>query len=108
MAAQTTKAGPEMARNLAEGIGTVVPSKGYARIVAGKRTLAYVNERKAGVELDFRAAALDGAPARLRKRTTIKGDRALLNLGGQNDATRKGRTEAARALLAHVAQRAQS
>lgn len=98
----------KLARDLAEGIGDLVASKGYARIMAGKRTLAYVNERKTGPQLDFRAAAIEDAPARLRKRTTIKRGRALLSLGGQNEATRKGRAEAARALLQHVAAKGQT
>jgi hypothetical protein len=80
---------------LAEGIGTVVHSKGYDRITAGKHTLAYANTRKAGVLLDFRATDLDGAPAPLRKRATIKGNRAVLLVDAKT-------MEAARALLTHV------
>ena len=92
--------GEKLTQDLADGIGDVVPGKGYARIMAGKRTLAYVNERKAGVQLDFRAVALEGAPARLRRRTTIKRDRALLVVTAKN-------VEGARALLQHVAQAVQ-
>jgi hypothetical protein len=84
-------------QDLADGIGRVVPGKGYARIMAGKRTLAYANERRAGLQLDFRAADLTKAPARLRKRATIKGDRAILTVDAKS-------TDAARALLEHVAQ----
>lgn len=81
---------------LARGIGDVVHAKGYDRIVAGKSTLAYANARKTGVHLDFRAADLEGAPARVRKRVTIKRDRAVLLVNDKN-------VEAARAILAHVA-----
>jgi hypothetical protein len=84
--------------HLAEGIGRVLHSKGYDRIVAGKRTLAYANPRKVGVQLDCRAIDLDGVPARLRKRATIKRDRALLLVTEKN-------LEGARALLQHVAQK---
>jgi hypothetical protein len=84
--------------DLARGIGRVVHAKGYAGIVVAKRTLAYANPRKAGVQLDFRAADLEGAPARLRKRATIKRDRALLLVNDKSVA-------AARALLEHVAQK---
>jgi len=86
-------------QNLARGIGRVVHSKGYGRIVAGKRTLAYVNPRRDGIQLDFRAADLSGAPARLRTRAIVKGNRALLTVDGKNVA-------AARTLLEHVAQKA--
>jgi hypothetical protein len=89
----------ETVTDLARGIGTVVHGKTYDRIVAGKRTLAYVNPRRDAVQLDFRAAHLKDAPARLRKRTTIKRDRALLLVNGKN-------REAARALLEHVAAKA--
>lgn len=90
---------PTVTQDLARGIGRVVPGKGYARIMAGRRTLAYANERKAGLQLDFRAADLEGAPARLRKRTIIRRDRALLHVNDRNVA-------AARGLLEHVAQKA--
>jgi hypothetical protein len=50
------------------------------------------------VQLDFRAADLVGAPARQRKRATIKRDRALLVVTDKN-------LEGARALLQHVAQK---
>jgi hypothetical protein len=100
--------GETVTQNLARGIGRVVPGKGYARIMAGRRTLAYVNRRRAGIQLDFRTAAVTDAPAKARKRAIIKGDRALLTLNGPNEATRKGRVEAARALLQHVAQKDQS
>jgi hypothetical protein len=85
-------------QDLARGIGRVIHGKGYDRIVAGKRTLAYANPRRVGVQLDFRAADLAGAPARHRKRATIKRDRALLVVNHKNLA-------AARALLEHVAKR---
>lgn len=86
--------------DLARGIGRVVPAKGYDRIVAGKRTLAYANVRKDdAVQLDFRATDLTGAPARLRKRATFKRDRALLLVDGKNVA-------GARVLLEYVAQKA--
>jgi hypothetical protein len=77
----------------------VVPGKGYARIMAGKRTLAYVNERKSGLQLDFRAADLEGAPASARRRATMKRERALLTVTDKN-------VEAARTLLQHVAEKA--
>jgi hypothetical protein len=91
--------GQTVTQDLARGIGRVVHAKGYDRIVSGKRTLAYANARKTGVQLDFRAADLEGANARLRKRTTIKRDRALLLVNAKN-------VEGARALLQHVAQKA--
>jgi hypothetical protein len=50
------------------------------------------------VQLDFRAADLEGAPTRLRRRATVKRDRALLVVTDKN-------VEAARALLEHVAQK---
>jgi hypothetical protein len=59
----------------------------------------YTYSRRDAVQLDFRAADPAGAPARLRKGTTIKRDRALLVVNGKNVA-------AARALLEHVAQKA--
>lgn len=90
--------GQTVTQDLARSIGRVVPGRAYARIMAGKRTLAYVNERKAGLQLDFRAADLEGANARLRKRTTIKRDRALVLVTDKN-------VDAARALLEHVAQK---
>jgi hypothetical protein len=83
---------------LADGIGRVAHAKTYDRILAGKRTLAYVNPRREGVQLDFRAADLDGAPARLRKRATVKRDRALLFVTEKN-------LEGARTLLQHIAQK---
>jgi hypothetical protein len=73
----------------------VVHAKTYDRIVAGKRTLAYVNPRREAVQLDLRTADLDGAAARLRKPATIKRDRALMIVTDKN-------VDAARALLAHV------
>lgn len=85
-------------QDLARGIGHVLHGKGYDRIVAGKRTLAYANARRAGVQLDFRAADVAAAPARLRKRATIKSDRALFVVNDKNLA-------AARELLEHVAQK---
>jgi hypothetical protein len=91
--------GETVTQDLARGIGRVVHAKGYDRIVAGKRTLAYANPRRAGVQLDFRAADLEGAPARLRKRITVNRDRALLTVDAKN-------TAAARSLLEHVAQKA--
>jgi hypothetical protein len=90
--------GQTVTQDLARGIGRVAHAKLYDRIVAGKRTLAYANPRREGVQLDFRAADLDGAPARMRKRTTIKRDRALLIVTDRN-------IEGARALLQHVAQK---
>jgi hypothetical protein len=90
-----------LTKDLARGIGRVVPGKSYARIVAGKRTLAYANPRREGVQLDFRAADLEGAPARLRKRTAIKRDRARLTVTSRN-------VEGARALLQHVANAGQA
>ncbi len=39
--------------DLARGIGRVVHAKTYARIVVGKRTLAYANPRREAVQLDF-------------------------------------------------------
>jgi hypothetical protein len=87
--------GQKVTQDLARGIGRVVQTKTYGRIVAGKRTLAYVNPRRDAVQLDFRAADLDGAPARMRKRATIKRDRALLIVTDKN-------VDAARALLVHV------
>jgi hypothetical protein len=86
----------EKVTDLTRGIARVVPGKGYARIVAGKRTLAYSNPRRDAVQLDFRATDLAGAPARLRRRATIKRDRALLTVNAKN-------VEAARGLLQHVA-----
>jgi hypothetical protein len=86
-------------QDMARGIGRVVHAKTYDRIVAGKRTLAYVNPRREAVQLDFRAADLEGAPARLRKRAIVKDDRGLLLVNAKN-------LEAARALLQHVAKRA--
>lgn len=91
--------GETVTQDLARGIGRVVHAKTYDRIVAGKRTLAYVNARRDAVQLDFRAADLDGAPARLRRRATVKRDRALLIVNGKN-------VESARALLQHVAEKA--
>jgi hypothetical protein len=91
--------GETVTQDLARGIGRVVHAKTYDRIVAGKRTLAYVNPRRDAVQLDFRAADLDGAPSRLRKRTSIKDDRALLIVNAKN-------VKGARALLEHVAQKA--
>lgn len=85
-------------QDLARGIGRVVQAETYDRIVAGKRTLAYVNPRRDAVQLDFRVADLEGAPARLRKRATIKRDRALLMVNSKN-------VVAARALLEHVARK---
>jgi hypothetical protein len=76
----------------------VAHAKTYDRIVAGRRTLAYVNPRRDAVQLDFRAGDLAGSPARLRKRTTIKRDRALMIVNVKNVA-------AARALLEHVARK---
>jgi hypothetical protein len=90
--------GRTVTQNLARGIGRVAYAKTYDRIVAGKRTLAYVNLRRGAVQLDFRAADLDGAPAPVRKRATIKRDRALLIVNDKN-------VDAARALLQHVRQR---
>jgi hypothetical protein len=87
--------GEKLTQDLARGIGRVAHAETYDRIVAGKRTLAYVNPRREGVQLDFRAPDLNGAPARLRKRATIKRDRALLLVDAKN-------IEAARALLAYV------
>jgi hypothetical protein len=89
---------PKVTQDLARGIGRVTHAKLYDRIVDGKRTLAYVNPRRDAVQLDFRAADLAGAPARLRKRTTIKRDRALLIVTDNN-------VEGARALLQHVAKK---
>jgi hypothetical protein len=91
--------GLTLSQDLARGIGRVLHGKTYDRIVAGKRTLAYVNPRRDAVQLDFRAADLAGAPARLRRRTTIKRDRALLIVNAKN-------VEGARALLQHVAKNA--
>jgi len=91
--------GPTVTQDLARGIGRVLHARTYDRIVAGKRTLAYVNPRREAVQLDFRAVDLVGAPARLRKRTTVKRDRAFLLVNDKNVA-------AARALLEHVAQKA--
>jgi hypothetical protein len=88
--------GRTVTNELARGIGRVVHAKTYDRIVAGKRTLAYVNPRRDTVQLDFRAMDLDGAPARLRKRAIIKNDRVLLFVNSKN-------VNAARALLQHVA-----
>jgi hypothetical protein len=85
----------KVTQSLARGIGRVSHSKNYDRIVSGKRTLAYVNPRREGVQLDFRAADLEGAPAKVRTPATIKGTRALLVVTEKN-------IEAARALLAHV------
>ena len=85
--------------DLVRGIGRVVHSKGYDRIVAGKRTLAYINPRRDGVQLDLRAVDLADASARLRRRTTIKRERALLMVNDKN-------VDTARALLEHVAQKA--
>jgi hypothetical protein len=90
--------GKTVTQDLARGIGRVVHAKTYDRIVAGKRTLAYANPRRAGVQLDFRAADLEGANGRLRKRAIIKRDRALLIVNAKN-------VEGARALLRHVAQK---
>jgi hypothetical protein len=90
--------GQTVSKDLARGIGRVAHAKTYDRIVAGKRTLAYANPRREGVQLDFRAADLDGAPARMRKRATIKHDRALLIVTDKN-------MESARALLQHVARK---
>jgi hypothetical protein len=59
----------------------------------------YTDSRRDAVRLDFRAADMGGAPPRLRKRATIKRDRALLIVNGKN-------VDAARALLEHVAQKA--
>jgi hypothetical protein len=88
--------GQTVTQDLARGIGRVVHAKTYDRIVAGNRTLAYANPRRDAVQLDFRAADLDGAVARLRKRATIKRDRALLIVTDKN-------IEGARALLQHIA-----
>ncbi|MGZ8739997.1 MAG: hypothetical protein ACXWZ8_05325 [Gaiellaceae bacterium] len=41
-----------LTHDLARGIGRVVHAKTYDRIVAGKRTLAYVNPRRDAVLLD--------------------------------------------------------
>jgi hypothetical protein len=90
--------GQTVTQDLARGIGRVAHAKTYDRIVVGKRTLAYVNPRRDAVQLDFRAADLVGAPARQRKRATIKRDRALLVVTDKN-------LEGARALLQHVAQK---
>jgi hypothetical protein len=91
--------GQTVTQDLARGIGRVVAGKGYARIVTGTRTLAYANPRREGVQLDFRAADIDGAPARLRRRATIKRDRVLLIVTDKN-------VEGARTLLQHVAKKA--
>jgi hypothetical protein len=51
---------------------------------------SYTYSRRDAVQLDFRAADQDGAPARLQRRATIGGDRTLLfvnakkNIGGQS------------------------
>jgi hypothetical protein len=90
--------GEKVTQDLARGIGDVVHSKGYDRVIVGKRTLAYVNQRRDAVQLDFRAADLDGVPARIRKRATIKRDRALLVVTEKN-------LEGARALLQHIAKK---
>jgi hypothetical protein len=91
--------GKTVTQDMVRGIGHVIPGKGYTRIMAGKRTLAYANERRAGLQLDFSAADLEGAPARLRKRVTIRRDRAILTVDDKS-------AERARALLEHVAQKA--
>jgi hypothetical protein len=74
---------------IADGIGAVAHAKSYDRIVAGKRTLAYVNPKKDALELDFRAKDLEGAPARLVKGLTAKGDRALLRVDGKATIARQ-------------------
>jgi len=91
--------GSTVTQDLARGIARVIYGKGYARLVAGKRTLAYANDRKGGLQLDFRAADVGDAPARLRKRATVNGDRALVTVTPKNAA-------GARALLEHVARKA--
>lgn len=84
--------------DLARGIGRVVHAKTYDRIVAGRRTLAYVNPRKDAVQLDIRAADVAKAPAKFKRALNVKGTRARLTVTetGKNVA-------AARALLEHVA-----
>jgi len=57
--------GETVTQDLARGIGRVARAKTYDRIVAGKRTLACVNPRRDGVQLDFRAAD-HGEPQTLR------------------------------------------
>jgi len=89
-------AAPPTVAELADGIGAVVPAKGYDRIVAGDRTLAYVNPKKDAVQLDFRSKDVEGAPSKLRRGITVKGNRALLSVNGRGTAN-------ARALLEHVA-----
>jgi hypothetical protein len=44
----------------------------------------YTSSRRDAVQLDFRAADLAGAPARLRRRAAIKHDRALLSVNSKN------------------------
>jgi hypothetical protein len=88
--------GEKVTKDLARGIGRVAHAKTYDRIVAGKRTLAYVNPRRDGVQLDFSAADLAGAPGHAcGTAPTVKRDRALLIVNGKN-------MEPARALLEHV------
>jgi hypothetical protein len=91
-----------LTREMVEGISDVevVPARksSYGRIVAAGETLAYANPRRAGVQLDFRAADVGDAPAKVRRSVEVKGNRARLTVTdtGTNAA-------AARALLQHVA-----
>jgi hypothetical protein len=79
------------ADQLAQGVGaTVVPAKGYSRIVFGGRTLVYVNKGF----LDFRSSDVAKAPSGARAKLTTKGNRATLPIS---------ETRAAATLLKHVA-----
>jgi hypothetical protein len=103
MSAPTLPApGDALARDLANGIGgEIVVSKSGIRIVAGGRTLCWVNQRRHGVQLDFRAADVAEAAAKARKTLDVRGARARLNLNGNPAAV-----TAARILLEHVTQKA--
>jgi hypothetical protein len=81
---------------LADGIGAVEHAKGYDRIVAGGRTLAYVNPKKGALQLDFHGADVGGAAAKLTKDLAHSGSRAKLSISD------KATTTTARALLEHV------
>lgn len=89
---------PMTADDLAgDGIEAVRAGKApYARMRANGKTLAYADDRKAGVVLSVASKDVAKAPKRFTKVMTVKGDRATMHVTSKNVKT-------ARALLEWLA-----